>query len=185
VLKAGTRFGCRRACRSDTGAYRTKSNGIEHASRLRLVTSSPQTTDMFVANGIRFNDYIFTEPRRLADWAPPKCPGVFVLLSRDPNCAPKPFQPLWFGEFGNNARHDIFGGRQIPLPRTEPLYISVLAIPFSTTAQRTAIRDELIWAYNSVFQASKHHSAPSELQEPESRPRRRQIGFLPSAEPSI
>jgi hypothetical protein len=170
---------------------------------------------MFVASGIRFNDYVFTEPRPVADWVPPKYAGVYALLARDANWAPKPFQPLWFGEFGNNAHQHVFATQQFRLHKPEPLLVAVLAAPFSTTNQRCAIRDELIWAYNPVFQPVRSLNGPSELasklrefekrheeqttelrlllasvsrlfgSDLEERPRRKPIGFLPTAEPSI
>jgi len=102
-----------------------------------------------VAAGIRFNDHVFSEPRRLVEWTPPKCAGLCALLARDPNWAPKPFQPLCFLEFGNNSD-------QLRLPRmpnADGLFVSALPMPFSTSAQRSQLRDELIWAYNPVWQA--------------------------------
>jgi hypothetical protein len=109
-----------------------------------------------VASGIRFNDYLFTEPRHLGDWVPPKYAGVFAILTLDPNWAPKPFQPLCFGEFGNNSRlaETTRGGN---------LFVSVLPMPFSTTDQRSAARNQLIWAYSPLWQAKEAPSAPAEL----------------------
>ena len=43
-----------------------------------------------VPSGIRFNDYFFTEPTRLADLKVPKYAGLFVILATDANWAPKP-----------------------------------------------------------------------------------------------
>jgi hypothetical protein len=110
-----------------------------------------------VASGIRFNDYLFTEPRNLAEWVPPKYAGLFAILTLDQNWAPKPFQPLCFGEFGNNSRmaETVRG--------TGHLFIAVLPMPFSTTDQRSAARDQLIWAYSPLWQAKGTPSAPSEL----------------------
>jgi hypothetical protein len=154
--------------------------------------------------GIRFNDYLFSEPTRMIEWAPPKCAGICVILARDPNWAPKPFQPLCFWEFGNNS--DL--RRLTRMPNTEALYVSALAMPFSTSAQRSEIRSQLVWAYNPVWQASagsagqselaykldelekKHEEQTTQLRlllasvnrlfEPQTEPRRRTIGFLPS-----
>ena len=154
--------------------------------------------------GIRFNDHVFSEPRRLAEWTPPKCAGICVVLAGDPNWAPKPLQPLCFFEFGNNA--DLRGLAR--MPKMETLFVSALAMPFSTSAQRSEIRNELVWAYNPVWQARagsalqsdlshkleelerKHEEQTLQLRlilaninrffEPQSEPKRhRAIGFLP------
>jgi hypothetical protein len=163
-----------------------------------------------MAHGIRFNEYIFTEPQALVNWMPPKYAGLLVLLTKDANWAPQPFQPLWFGEFGNNAQH-LAATRLIQIPQTEHVFISVLSLPFSTTTQRCAIRDQLIWAYNPTLQTQHLASAPGELASKlsqlerkheeqttelrqllagldtlfETRPeRRRRIGFLPDPKPA-
>ena len=112
--------------------------------------------------GIRFNDCLFTEPTRLAEWKVPKYPGLFVILAKDANWAPKPYQPLYFGEFGNNTPEALLSGNQARLRRNEGdtmLLISVLPMPFSTTAQRLALRNELLWAYNSAWQAEEARTA--------------------------
>ena len=56
-----------------------------------------------VPPGIRFNDCLFSEPTRVPELNVPKYAGLFVLLVEDANWAPKPYQPLYFGEFGNNT----------------------------------------------------------------------------------
>ena len=114
--------------------------------------------------GIRFNDCLFTEPIRLAEWKVPKCAGLFVILAKDANWAPKPYQPLYFGEFGNNTPEALLSWNQARLRRSEGgtiLLISVLPMPFSTTAQRRALRNELLWAYNSAWQAEEARAAAS------------------------
>jgi len=161
-----------------------------------------------VAAGIRFNDYVFSEPRRLVEWAPPKWAGICVILARDSNWAPKPLQPLCFLEFGNNS--DL--RRLTRVPNTEALFISTMAMPFSTSAQRSEVRNQLVWAYNPVWQGGagsavqgelahkldelerKHEEQTTQLrlllasinrlfEPPVELPRRRAIGFLPTADP--
>jgi len=153
---------------------------------------------MMLSSGIRFDDWFFTEPTWFADWRPPRHAGLFVILSPDSNWAPKPYQPLYFGEFGNNAQEPL-------LPETcawmlgpanrGALFVSVLPMPFSTTAQRLALRNELLRAYNPISQPAEMPEAgkkPSEQQllqllasvhqlfEPAADPGpRRRIGFLP------
>src|ERR1051325_8632734 len=96
--------------------------------------------------GIRFNDCSFTEPTHLAGWTPPKCAGLFGILVADLNWAPRPFQPLYFGEFGNNPPalplFDI-GNSLLAAAKGRALLVSVLPMPFSTTSQRWALRNEL------------------------------------------
>lgn len=162
------------------------------------------------APGIRFNDYLFTEPTRLNEWTRPKYAGILAILARDPNWAPKPFQALFFGEFGNNSQEVLLPNEPMRLTTgitSEGLWVSVLPVPFSTTAQRMEILHQLAWAYNPVWQAQGSATAPSELArkleelerkheeqstqmrlllasvnkffEPQPEPPRRQIGFLP------
>jgi hypothetical protein len=156
-----------------------------------------------VAGGIRFNDFVFSEPKRLVEWVAPKCAGICAILARDPNWAPKPFQVLCFWEFGNNS--DL--QRLARMPNTEALFVSALAMPFSTSAQRSEAHNQLVWAYNPVWQTSggsvvqselvcklnelerKHEEQTTQLRlllasvgrlfEPQPEPRRRTIGFSP------
>lgn len=115
-----------------------------------------------VSQGIRFNDYLFSEPTRLVDWQAPKYAGVFVILAQDANWAPKPYQPLYFGEFGNNTPEALLPGNHA-VPRggegNTMLFVSALPMPFSTTAQRWALRNELVWAYNATWQTTEVRAA--------------------------
>ncbi len=91
--------------------------------------------------------------------------------------------------------------------RGAELFVATLAMPFSTTAQRLAIRHELLWAYNPVCQPHTPKTPPAELArkvdelesrhqeqsaqfglllaslnqffQPQPEPPRRRIGFLP------
>jgi hypothetical protein len=117
-------------------------------------------------SGIRFNDFFFSEPTELAGWAPPRCAGLFSILVNDSNWAPRPFQPLYFGELGNNAPpsailHEC--GRLAEMAKGKTLLVSVLPLPFSTTQQRLALRSELVSAYNPSCQVDI--SKGSALQE--------------------
>jgi hypothetical protein len=159
-----------------------------------------------VPSGIRFNDCLFIEPTRLADWKVPKYAGLFVILANDASWAPKPYQPLYFGEFGNNTPEGPMNYSLMPHGEGDAtLFISVLPMPFSTTAQRWALRNELLWAYNATWQAKEVRAAGTGLAnqlglvdtkpypeqaaeirlliggvnpQPEREPRRR-IGFVP------
>jgi hypothetical protein len=101
--------------------------------------------------GIRFNDCVFGEPVPLSQWTPPGCAGLYALLVADPNWAPKPFQPLFFGDFGNHATAALIAKERSLLaaaPPEEALFVCAFPMPFSTSAQRWLLRNELIRAYN-------------------------------------
>ena len=101
--------------------------------------------------GLRFNDCLFSEPVRLANWAPPQGAGIVAVLTHDFNWAPKPFQVLYFGEFGHDARGAI-ETRGLPAGLSGDLYVATMLMPFSTSGQRLALRNELIAAYNPACQ---------------------------------
>jgi hypothetical protein len=69
---------------------------------------------------------------------------------------------LYFGEFGNNTPAVPVNYALLPRGDADvPLFVSVLPMPFSTTAQRSALRSELLWAYNSAWQAKEVRAAGS------------------------
>jgi hypothetical protein len=112
--------------------------------------------------GVRFNELLFSEPVRFGDWYPPGCPGLVAVLMRDADWAPKPFRPLYFAEFGNDSARTAV---QFAAPASSgDLYIAVLPMPFSTTSQRRALRNELVSAYNPVCQARVQFSSDELLQ---------------------
>jgi hypothetical protein len=113
--------------------------------------------------GIRFNDCVFAQPTRLAEWTPPGCAGLFVILAEDTNWSPKPLQPLYFGEFGNNEQNFTLNGWLSQAGRAHALLVATLALPFSTSAQRCALRNELVQAYNPISQAEGGQTSPREL----------------------
>jgi hypothetical protein len=160
--------------------------------------------------GIRFNDCVFSEPVPFAQWTPPRCAGLYVVLVQDPNWAPRPFQPLYFGEFGHNASLPAFRAEQANLAGVAPheaLFAAAFPMPFSTTAQRWLLRNELIRAYNPPCCVPRADTPPTELVQkldelerrhqqetaelrwlfagaanPEGQPPRRRIGFVPLSE---
>jgi hypothetical protein len=138
-------------------------------------------------SGIRFNDCLFSEPVTFAGWTPPKYPGIYCVLVNDPNWAPKAFQPLYFGEFGNNAPESVIlqDCRQAAAcAQGKNVFVAVLAMPFSTLQQRFALRHELILAYNPACQTDPGMKPadlwPLSLQTQDDAPRaaRRRIGFI-------
>jgi len=117
---------------------------------------------------------------------------------------------LCFGEFGNNSANPLENtGYSWALrgASARNFLISVLPMPFSTSAQRMALREELVSAYNPALQGHGGTEAPRELAvrmgelerrnqeqaekilfllgniykqfEPQPVPERRRIGFLP------
>jgi hypothetical protein len=165
-------------------------------------------------SGIRFNDCFFTEPVDLSAWTPPKCAGLFAILVADPNWAPKGFQPIYFGEFGNNSPSgalvqncsEVAGAAQ-----GKHLFVSVFLMPFSTSQQRWTLRNELTWAYHPTCQQDvqkppvqdlayklaelekKHQEQTAQFMQlvasmnpnlDAAPARRRRIGFVPLAEPA-
>ena len=98
-------------------------------------------------DGIRFSDYLFTEPVPLTGWHAPDCAGIAVILARNPHWGPKPLQPLSFGDIhelpSNLGRNDLL--------------VSVLPMPYSTAAQRRALCCELMSTRFPVSQAAVAH----------------------------
>lgn len=150
-------------------------------------------------SGIRLNDCFFSDPVSFTGWTPPHYAGLFAVFVHDTDWAPKPFRPLCFGEFGNNAplaalmKHY---GEWRAAGSGRNLLISVCPIPYSTSAQRMALRNELISAYNpvcqggSAFERHDDHNAQLIASLSESQPGdrqrqpRRRIGFMPECEPA-
>jgi hypothetical protein len=134
-------------------AYNTVKRGFSSTSFFKLPCS-------ILPPGVRFNDCLFTEPVTLAAWRPPACPGIAAILVRNHLWAPKPLQLLYIEEFGNH------GAWELNLPpnlRGGDVLISVLSMPFSTTAQRRALCAELVAAYNPPFRAQRDPVAGTEL----------------------
>ena len=140
-----------------------RTRGLQYITRVLQVSQMSS----YLLPGLRFNDCVFSEPVRLSDWTAPACGGVVVVLAHDPNWAPKPFRPLYFTEFGNNSRLSLTA----PSVR-DSIFAAVLPLPYSTTAQRSALRDELVAAYNPSCQSS----APVKRRHP--------IGFAPDPTPA-
>ncbi len=142
------------------------------------------------APGIRFNDCFFSEPVPASTLSMPKCAGLFAVMVSDPNWAPKQFQPLCFGEFGNNIPPHAMPfdyQRLLAAARGRTLMLSVLPLPYTTTMQRRELCSELVSAYNPVCQhegalrggelTANRYPYPLETEKP-----RHRIGFMPDVE---
>jgi hypothetical protein len=144
------------------------------------------------SSGIRLNDCLFTEPVSLVGWTPPHFAGIAAILVRDPNWAPKPFQPLSFAEFGNNAPMYAWltnYGTLLSAAQGRELLVAVCPLPFLTTAQRRAVREDLVWAYNPPCQPAADRVTLSIQDAPALAPPqtsiktpRRRFGFIPEDE---
>lgn len=109
---------------------------------------------------------MFSGPVAFGACSMPKCAGLFAVLVNDPNWAPRPFQPLYFGEFGNNTPTQALPfnlSRLHAAANGRPLTIAVLPLPFSTTAQRRELCNELVSAYNPSCQGGGHALPASDL----------------------
>ncbi len=118
------------------------------------------------ASGIRFNDWVFSQPIPVANSAWPRCAGLYVVLVEDRNWAPRPYQPVFFGEFGNNAPADQLRDEVERFAKTgqgKPLLISVLPLPFSTSAQRWAVWTEMVTGYNPTCQVQEARTPAPDL----------------------
>jgi hypothetical protein len=164
-------------------------------------TTLPMTQGSMPPSGIRLNDCLFSDPMPLVGWNATHFAGIAAIFVHDANWAPRPLQPLYFGELGNNAPLSAWLTNYHELlhaARGKELLVSVCPMPFSTTAQRRAVRDELVWAYNPVCQpghmrvpasqapGQEHPAlfgammADASIAEP--KPARRRIGFMPESE---
>ena len=164
-----------------------------------------------LAPGIRFNDCVFSEPVALSEWKPPRCAGLYVILVRDAEWAPKPYRPVCFGEFGNNTQTEAViqeCRKRLPPAERDSAFLALLALPFTSAVQRWALCHELVGGYHPSGQAArtvpaglvqrldelerKNQEQLAQLQYLRAsadqfvRPpaRRRRIGFLPDFEPA-
>jgi hypothetical protein len=125
---------------------------------------------------------MFTEPVAISTWTPPRYAGILAILVHDREWAPKAFQPIYFDEFGNNAPLSSLIGdysRLAAAARGRNLFVSVLPMPFSTTAERRSLREELISAYNPACQSIIVAGLGQQTVGMQPDAPRRRIGFMP------
>jgi hypothetical protein len=113
-----------------------------------------------VPPGVRFNDSLFTEPAPLGIWRPTGCAGILAILAPNSQWGPRPFQPLYFGEFGNDALRGVNLRANI---QRDDLLMSVLPLPYSTAAQRRALCNDLITSHNPLWQANRSVAPVDEM----------------------
>ena len=103
--------------------------------------------------GIRFADYLFTEPIPLDTSLIPYVQGLFVVLIFDFTWAPRQFQPLFFGEVGRRqgspiARNDYL--RWLRTAAGKQLYLAICPIPATHVLALPGIKNHLVDAYDPV-----------------------------------
>lgn len=106
--------------------------------------------------GIKFGNLLFSEPVALPstpsmlDQVLPQ-PGLYVILTPDVRCTPRPFRLIYIGESENvnmrsTAAHEKFSEWKREAG-TAQLYRAVCALPGTTKPQRQATETALIRSY--------------------------------------
>ena len=104
-------------------------------------------------SGIRFGDYVFSEPIPLDRlFLPPHSTGVYAILIPDATWGPRDFQPLFFGEFAH-GRYAITAAELSLSYRAaagKNLYIAVLAIPEAHAGELASLKSKFIHDYRPI-----------------------------------
>ena len=104
--------------------------------------------------GIRFADYVFSDPAPLGRFSLPQhAAGLYVLLLPDPGWGPWHFQPLFFGEFGSQREASMSQAQQtccLKVAAGRSLYFAVYAIPDQHGWATSEIKKQLIGRYQPV-----------------------------------
>ena len=102
-------------------------------------------------SGIRFADYIFTNPISIERCTfPAGSIGIFVVLVPDPTWGPWHLQPLYFGQFRPDGESEMSVTEQILCLRVaagKPLYVASHALPIDHALELSRIKRELIERY--------------------------------------
>jgi hypothetical protein len=124
------------------------SREIIKAAMQRILAPGPET----LPRGIRFGNFVFEEPVRWGAYSP-EYSGIFGILLPDFTWAPKPFQPIFFGEIRGAASAAMTQDEYVSLLRTaagRELYVASCQMPFAAASQRHDAVRELIRAYNPL-----------------------------------
>ena len=104
--------------------------------------------------GIRFADYIFSEPVPLTQSSSiPRVVGIYVVLVPDPTWGPWHLQPLLFGEFGGPRQESLNQEQQACCLRAaagRTLYFAVYTLPLQHASELSRMKHELIEHYNPI-----------------------------------
>ena len=102
-------------------------------------------------SGIRFADYIFTDPTPIHRCTfPARSIGIFVVLVPDPTWGPWHLQPLYVGQFGPDGESEMTVMEQILCLRAaagKPLYVASYALPMEHAFELSRIKRELLDRY--------------------------------------
>lgn len=115
-----------------------------------IVTNRVVVTPQF---GIRFGDVIFGEPTLMDGGMYPASGGIYVLLTPDPTWTPRPFQPLYFGEFGIAGELQISPEKQLRCLRVAAgrnLFIAAHAMPLRQGSHFGSLKTDLIRQYAPI-----------------------------------
>ena len=111
--------------------------------------------------GIRFGDFVFSEPEVLTAFPPPVEGGVYGLVVTDTRWEPVPYRPVYFGRAaslatrGIDLSHAAVQRWHSVLQRRELLYVSYLAE--SRESARAAIEALLIEEYSPLLNLQQPH----------------------------
>jgi hypothetical protein len=113
--------------------------------------------------GIRFGDYVFSEPAPLGRFSvPPRSAGLYVILMPDPSWGPWQLQPLFFGEYGGLCAAQMSPAQQICCLRVaagRTLYAAMCAVPQQYGREVSHIRKELIDSYHPIANVESVNAA--------------------------
>jgi hypothetical protein len=104
------------------------------------------------AAGIRWGNYLFSEPRVFGTGLVAPVPGVYAIMVTDATWTPRNFRPLYFGETEDFRKrvgfaHEKYGNWKLHAGSLT-LYVSHYHTLGTSTERRKAIEEELIGKYN-------------------------------------
>ena len=104
--------------------------------------------------GIRFADYVFSDPAPLDRFALPfHSAGLYVVLMPDASWGPWQLQPLFFGEFRREGEVRMSSAQQtccLKVAAGRSLYFALYAVPHQQGWATSEIQKELIALYRPI-----------------------------------
>src|SRR5215510_9907186 len=114
--------------------------------------------------GIRFADYVFSNPASLDRFSlPPRSSGIYVLLMPDSSWGPWHLQPLFFGEFGPDHQVYMSPAQQmccLKVAAGRSLYFALYAVPHENGWAISEMKKELVARYRPVANLESLGSTP-------------------------
>jgi len=105
---------------------------------------------------IIFDEHEFSSPIRIAEWEPPKKPGLYVILKPDLSSSPIPLKPIYFGQTKNFAArcflksHKNYKYWVKETGSEDGIFIAIYIMLGSIEEERKTMEDELIAKYRPV-----------------------------------